>query len=150
MVFSGSNKGNLDYILKSAKDMGVDDLLHYIGFAPNEEIPHLYKQSLSLVMPTYLGPTNIPPLEAFAYETPVCYSDLPFFREQVRDAVFFMDLRDPSSLVEKILTIQNDKYTVEEKKEKGLKILKAWNEEDFYSKLLSIFNEYKYIRELWK
>jgi glycosyltransferase involved in cell wall biosynthesis len=150
VIFSGSNQGNLEYILNKAKEFKVNDLIHYIGFAPNKDIPYLYKQSLSLVMPTYLGPTNIPPLEAFAYETPVCYSDLPFFREQVRDAVFFMDLRDPSSLVEKILTIQNDKYTVEEKKEKGLKILKAWNEEDFYSKLLSIFNEYKYIGELWK
>ena len=61
-----------------------------------------------------------------------------------------MDLRDPSSLVKNILTIQNDKQIVEEKKEKGLQVLKNWNEEDFYKKLLNIFNEYKYIRELWK
>ena len=94
-------------------------------------------------MPTYLGPTNIPPLEAFAYETPVCYSDMPFFREQVGESVFFMDLRDPSSLVKNILTIQNDKQIVEEKKEKRLQVLKNWNEEDFYKKLLNIFNEYK-------
>jgi len=150
IIFYGSNKGNLEYILNKAKEFKVNDLIHYIGFSPNEEIPYLYKQSLSLVMPTYLGPTNIPPLEAFAYEVPVCYSDTPFFREQVKDAVFFMDLRDPSSLVENILTIQNDKQAVEEKKEKGLEILKEWNGEDFYSKLLSIFNEYKYIKELWK
>ena len=150
VIFSGSNKGNLEYILNKAKEFKINDLIHYIGFAPNEEIPYLYKQSLSLVMPTYLGPTNIPPLEAFAYETPVCYSDMPFFREQVKDAAFFMDLRDPSSLVENILTIQNDKQAVEEKKGKGLEILKGWNGEGFYNKLLSIFNEYKYIKELWK
>ena len=150
VIFSGSDQGNLEYILNKAKEFKIDDLIHYIGFVPNEEIPSLYKQSLSLVMPTYLGPTNIPPLEAFAYETPVCYSDMPFFREQVGESVFFMDLRDPSSLVKNILTIQNDKQIVEEKKEKGLQVLKNWNEEDFYKKLLNIFNEYKYIRELWK
>ena len=61
-----------------------------------------------------------------------------------------MDLRDPSSLVKNILTIQNDKQIVEEKKEKGLQVLKNWNEEDFYKKLLNIFSEYKYVRELWK
>jgi hypothetical protein len=55
-----------------------------------------------------------------------------------------------NSLVKNILTIQNDKQIVEEKKEKGLQVLKNWNEEDFYKKLLNIFNEYKYIRELWK
>ena len=66
-------------------------------------------QSLALVMPTYLGPTNIPPLEAFVYDTPVCYSDTPFFREQLDDAVFFMDLNDPHSLIKNLLTIKNDK-----------------------------------------
>ena len=136
--------------MDKAKEFKIDDLIHYIGFVPNEEIPSLYKQSLSLVMPTYLGPTNIPPLEAFAYETPVCYSDTPSFREQVGDSVFFMDLKDPYSLVKNILTIQNDKQIIEEKKEKGLQVLKNWTEEDFYKKLLNIFNEYKYVRELWK
>ena len=62
----------------------------------NDEYP-LYDQSLALVMPTYLGPTNIPPLEAFAYETPVCYSDTPFL-ETSRRCAFFMNLKDPNSL----------------------------------------------------
>ena len=150
VIFTGSDQGNLEYILNKAKEFKINDLIHYIGFVPNEEMPNLYKQSLSLVMPTYLGPSNIPPLEAFAYETPVCYSDMPFFKEQVGDSVFFMDLRDPSSLVKNILTIQNDKQIVKEKKEKGLQVLKNWNDEDFYKKLLNIFNEYKYVRELWK
>lgn len=149
VVFSGSDKGNLDYILQKAKEYKIDDLVHYIGFAPNEEIQYLYQQSLSLVMPTYLGPTNIPPLEAFAYETPVCYSDTLFFREQVGDAVFFMDLQDPNSLAEHLLTILSDKELVAEKKKSGVKILENWNDETFYDKLISIFNEYKYIRELW-
>jgi len=149
VIFSGSNKGNLDYILQSSKKMGVEDLIHYIGFAPNEEIPYLYKQSLSLVMPTYLGPTNIPPLEAFAYETPVCYSDTPFFREQVGDAVFFIDLKNPNCLVENILIIKSDKNIVKDKIIKGKEILENWNAKDFYTKLVEIFNEYKYIRECW-
>lgn len=149
VVFSGSNNGNLEYILKRAKDFGINDLVHYIGFVPNEEIPFLYKQSLALVMPTYLGPTNIPPLEAFAYETTVCYSDTPFFREQVGDAAFFMDLKNPYSLVEHILTIRSDTNLVKKKKKLGLELLKRWSDRNFYEKLISIFNEYKYIRELW-
>ena len=150
VIFSGSPEGNLRYILDKAKEFRIDDLIHHIGFVSNEEISSLYKQSLSLVMPTYLGPTNIPPLEAFAYETPVCYSDIPSFREQVGDAVFFIDLKDPNSLVKSILTIQTDKQTLKEKKEKGQQVLKNWNEEDFYKKLSNVFNEFKYVRELWK
>lgn len=150
VVFSGSDKGNLEYILKKAKELKINDLIHYIGFAPNEEIPHLYKQSLALVMPTFIGPTNIPPLEAFAYETPVCYSDTPFFRDQVGDAVFFMNLKDPNNLAEIILNIKSDNKIVEDKIIKGKQILKNWNDKNFYNKLLEIFNEYKNIRDAWK
>ena len=150
-IFSApSDKGNLKYILNKAKEFKINDLIHYIGFVPKEEVPSLYQQSLSLVMPTYLGPTNIPPLEAFAFETPVCYSDMPFFREQVGESAFFMDLKDPNSLVKNIITIQKDKKIVDEKREKGLQVLKNWSDKDFYNKLLTIFNEFKYIRELWK
>ena len=151
VIFSApSDKGNLKYILNKAKEFKINDLIHYIGFVPKEEVPSLYQQSLSLVMPTYLGPTNIPPLEAFAFETPVCYSDMPFFREQVGESAFFMDLKDPNSLVKNITTIQKDKKIVDEKREKGLQVLKNWSDKDFYNKLLTIFNEFKYIRELWK
>ena len=150
VVFSGSNRGNLEYILKKAKELGVDDLIHYAGFVPNNQIPSLYKQSLSLVMPTYLGPTNIPPLEAFFYNTSVCYSDKPSFREQVGDAVFYMDLKDPHSLVENIITIKNNKELVDYKLQKGLEILASWTEEDFYKSLIKIFEEYQYIRDVWE
>ena len=150
VIFSGSNKGNLDYILNKAKQFGVDDLIHYVGFVPNSQIPYLYKQSLSLVMPTYLGPTNIPPLEAFLYKSPVCYSDKPSFREQVGDAVFYMDLKDPNSLVENIITIKNNKALVDYKIHKGLEIISSWSEEDFYKSLKTIFGEYQYIRDGWE
>jgi glycosyltransferase involved in cell wall biosynthesis len=148
-IFSGSDKGNLDYILKVSREYGIDSLVHYIGFAPDSEIPYLYKQSLSLVMPTLLGPTNIPPLEAFLYETPVCYSDTPFFREQVDGAVFFLDLNNPLSLVNNLISIINNKDEVEMKKNRGREILNSWNDKDFYNELLSIFSEYKDIREKW-
>ena len=150
VIFSGSNKGNLDYILNKAKQFGVDDLIHYVGFVPNSQIPYLYKQSLSLVMPTYLGPTNIPPLEAFFYKSPVCYSDKPSFREQAGDAVFYMNLKDPNSLVENIITIKNNKELVDYKVHKGLEIISSWSEEDFYKSLKTIFGEYQYIRDGWE
>lgn len=150
VVFSGSDKGNLKYILDKAKEFQIEDLIHYIGFASNDEIPLLYKQSLALVMPTYLGPTNIPPLEAFAYETPVCYSDTPFFREQVGEAVFYMNLKDPSSLAQNILIIKNDKKITQYKVDQGKKILDSWNDQEFYNKLIKIFDDFKYLRSRWK
>ena len=149
-IFSGADRGNADYILEKAKEYDIAELIHYIGFAPNEEIPFLYQQSLSMVMPTYLGPTNIPPLEAFAYGVPVCYSDLPSFREQVGNAALFMDLSNPNSLVKHLISILNNHELVDKKIKNGINILSEWDEKSFYVKLKSIFTEFETIRESWK
>jgi len=101
-------------------------------------------------MTTYLGPTNIPPLEAFAYKTPVCYSDLPCFREQVKNAAFFTDLAEPRSLANNLQLILDGDDLVQEKINNGTKVLENWSELDCYRKLENIFKEYSYIRECWK
>jgi glycosyltransferase involved in cell wall biosynthesis len=99
-VFCGSDKGTLGRVLEFARSAGVDDLVKYCGFVPAEDIPYLYAGALALVMPTYLGPTNIPPREALALGVPVCYSDLPSFREDMGDSVIYVDLENPASLVD--------------------------------------------------
>ena len=63
-VFSGSDKGNLSYIKKLSKDLEISKNIKYLGFIDESELPILYKNAISLVMPSYFGPTNIPPLEA--------------------------------------------------------------------------------------
>ena len=74
-------------------------------------------------MPTYGGPTNLPPLEAFSFECPVCYSDLPGLRDQVKDAAFLLDLDNPESLVINLLDIMRNKDLVNEKIKKGKLII---------------------------
>jgi glycosyltransferase involved in cell wall biosynthesis len=99
-VFCGSDKGMLSAVLECADLAGVRDLVNYCGFVPDGHIPYLYQGALALVMPTYFGPTNIPPVEALRLGIPVCYSDLPSFREQMGETVSYVDLEDPGSLAE--------------------------------------------------
>ncbi len=48
-------------------------------------------------MPTFLGPTNLPPLEALEYGIPSICSDLRGHREMLGDSALYFD---PSSSVE--------------------------------------------------
>lgn len=99
VVFAGSDRdGNIEYVKQVAREIGLSDRLRFSGFVPNEEIPYLYKQSVALVMPSYFGPTNLPPLEAFSLGVPVLYPDKPGLKEQVGDAALLMDLHDPASM----------------------------------------------------
>lgn len=107
-VFTGSDKGNIDNVRRAAERLGIARRVHFAGFVANDEIPRLYRAALALVMPTYFGPTNLPPLEAFRIGTPVLYSDLDGMRDQVGDAALLMDLSDPASLARHLNDLISD------------------------------------------
>ena len=73
-----------------------------MGFINNDLLIDIYRNSFALVMPTYFGPTNLPPLEAFKLGIPVIYPDIKEMREQIGDAAKFINLLDPKSLANQI------------------------------------------------
>ena len=99
-VFCGSDKGALQQVQRYAESLCVQDRVKYCGFVPSEDLPYLYAGALALVMPTYFGPTNIPPMEAAALGVPVCYSDFPSFREQMGAGATYVDLERPETLAD--------------------------------------------------
>lgn len=149
-VFSGSDKGNLKYVLNYAKKLGIDNQVYYTGFVAGQEIPYLYKQSTALVMPTYFGPTNIPPLEAFALKVPVLYSDLPGLRDQVGDAALLMDLANPESMARQLIKLNRDDELRASMAAKGHELVSKLKEDDLWKKLKAIFDEYQMIKKRWQ
>jgi glycosyltransferase involved in cell wall biosynthesis len=119
VVFSGSSGGSFGHIQAKVREFGLEGQVHTIGFVPGEEMPSLYKQSLALVMPTWFGPTNLPPLEAFRLGVPVLYPDLPGLRDQVGDAALLLDLQDPASLAGHIRALLENPVLAGELTEKG-------------------------------
>ena len=104
-IFSGADKGNLAHVITYAAHRGVTHLIRYIGFVPSSDMYSLYYNAIALVMPTYFGPTNIPPLDAFSIGTPVIYSNLPGLRDQVGNAALLCDLTNPASLAMHLKTL---------------------------------------------
>jgi glycosyltransferase involved in cell wall biosynthesis len=141
-LFSGFDKGNLRFILSKAKEFGIENLIHYIGFVEDKELPYLYSQAIALVMPTYFGPTNIPPLEAFALGCPVLYSDLPGLREQVEGAALLLKLDDPESFCQGLLSILKGGPEIEIMIENAKKKIRLLAQDDRWAKLKTIFDDY--------
>ena len=69
----------------------------------------LYLNSLALTMPTFSGPTNIPPWEAFKLEVPVFYSLIGNIKNVYKDAVYYIDPFDPNSLAMGLLKLLRSK-----------------------------------------
>ena len=150
-IFSGSDQGNLSYIKDMTKKYNLEDQIRFTGFVSNEEINYLYSQSLALVMPTYFGPTNIPPLEAFKLNVPVLYSDLPGLRDQVNDAALLLNLNDPKSLVINLKKLLNSSELRNILISKGkLRYNEIVSNNNNFDVLKKIIENFKSRRDCWK
>jgi glycosyltransferase involved in cell wall biosynthesis len=96
LVLSGGDKGNLDYILTIITSFGLNDFVHIIGLVPSNHMKALYQGSVALIMPTYFGPTNLPPLEAWTLGTPLIYSKC--LAGQTGEAALKIDPDDSESI----------------------------------------------------
>ena len=137
------NFGNKDFLIKCADKLGLKEQIHWLGFVSRSELEAIYQTAVALVMPTYFGPTNIPPLEAFQWECPVCCPDLPGLRDQVEEAGFLMNLDDPESLVYILKKILAEEPIVREKKDKGYDVLKRLSPDNYLNIIRNIFDEYE-------
>ena len=124
--------------------------IKFLKFIPDEEIPFFYVNSIALVMPTLMGPNNIPPWEAFTLKVPVFYSKLDDISLVLKDAAYYFDPLDPNSLSAGIIKFYKDKDFFENLKENGTKLIGSINIEDDYKKLFHLIVQNRIIRERWE
>lgn len=95
LVFTGSSPqhlfGTIDYIKSEAEFLNISEKVIFAGFVPEEIIFSLYKNASAHIMASYVGPTNMPPLEAMEIGCPVICSDLPGHREEMGDAALYFN-----------------------------------------------------------
>lgn len=74
VVFAGRDGGSLAHIKKFIDVQQLDFQVRILGFVPPEDMRGLYKNAMAVIMPTYFGPTNLPPLDAWSLGVPLIYS----------------------------------------------------------------------------
>lgn len=109
LVLSGGKKNGYDSAIKLAQELGVLDSITFTGYVSEEEIIALYKKTRGLVMPTFFGPTNIPPLEALAFGVPVIYSKIYGYNEFLKDEAIFVNPESPEDITEGMINVLKGK-----------------------------------------
>jgi glycosyltransferase involved in cell wall biosynthesis len=109
LVLCGSPKNAQREITVAIEQCGVASRVLLCGYVDNEQLVDLYRNATALVMPTFFGPTNIPPLEAMALSCPVIVSDVYGMREQLGDAAIYVDPTSTESIANAITALlEND------------------------------------------
>ena len=78
-----------------------------------------YLRARAMIMPTFFGPTNIPPLEAMATGCPLIVSDVYAMKEQSGDAALYFNPHSPDEIAEKILMLWSDDELFDEMSKKA-------------------------------
>jgi glycosyltransferase involved in cell wall biosynthesis len=132
-----------------AEALGVADRVHFLGLVPDADVPALYEGATALVIPTYSGPTNLPPREAAALGCPVIHSDLPEFREQMGEAALYCDLGDPASLAGEVRALIDDPTLAPRLREAGLALAANIARIDYAERLGPLLDAYAEVRRRW-
>lgn len=105
VVFAGLDMGAKKVLYKYACENNLLEYVTMFDFVTNEHVSSLYQNCKAVIMPTYFGPTNLPPLEAWHYRKPLIYSVL--LKAQVNDAALLVDPDDEFSIYSAMLKLDD-------------------------------------------
>jgi glycosyltransferase involved in cell wall biosynthesis len=149
LVLTGSDKGNLNHIMKEVVELGLSDRVFVPGFIQREDLTALYRAATALVFPSYFGPDNLPPLEAFALGCPVVAANIPGAQEQIGEGALLFDPTDPSDLAAKILSLYRMPGLREKMIDKGCEIAKRRTTQAYIETLCTFLDRFEPIRRCW-
>lgn len=91
LVFTGSDvSASQDLVREKIKRWGLTDNVVDLGYVDEAELDGLVRNAAALLMPSYLGPTNLPPLHALSLGTPVIASDRHYFDGHVQESLLLV------------------------------------------------------------
>lgn len=141
LVLVGSEKNSMGRIKQYISQYGLADNITIKGFVSYGNIIYLYQHATGMIMPSYFGPTNIPPLEAMALGCPVAVSDKYAMPEQVGDAGLLFNPDSPEEIAECIRKLWCDEAMRRDMIQKGYRRIKRWTVKEFGQKLQKVIEK---------
>lgn len=120
---------------EALKNICHADAIHFIDYAPDEDMPALYSAADLFVFPTLYEGFGIPVIEAQACGTPVLTSNCSALPEVCGDAAIFVNPYDVEDIGRGMLRVLQDPALAENLARKGLENAKRFSWEDSARKL---------------
>jgi len=141
LVLVGSPKNGYDEVVDIIETLKLKNNVTILGLVPDDDMAGLYQNARALIMPTFFGPTNIPPLEAFALGCPVAVSNIYAMPELYQDAALYFDPNQVDEIVTIMMRLWEDNSLCDNLKSKGKLKHKSWHYPHFKTKLESILED---------
>jgi glycosyltransferase involved in cell wall biosynthesis len=148
-VFPGVDKGQESAIRARARALGIASRVRLPGFVDRRELVALYRRAAMMVYPSFFGPENLPPLEAFALGCPVVAADVDGSREQLGDAALLVDPVDARAFAGAIAQVLQHSELRQTLVDRGRARARTFTADDFAAGALTMIDEMARVRTTW-
>ena len=138
LVLAGSQKNGYASARDLVHELGLGAVVHFLGYVPDEDMPEIYRRARALVMPTFFGPSNLPPLEAFSLGCPVAISGIHGMDEQYGESAICFDPGSVEKLAEAMGRLWRDDALCTSLSRRGLEHAARWEQADFNRRVRDI------------
>ena len=127
LVLAGSSGWLAEDVYKLVAQLGLEDVVHFMGHTPNEHLLALYNLTTVLAHPAHYEGFGLPPLEAMACGAPVVCSDAGSLPEVVGDAALLAPPEDDEAWTVALHRVLEDSHLQGSLSQKGLARAKTFS-----------------------
>jgi glycosyltransferase involved in cell wall biosynthesis len=113
-----------------ARDLGVSERIHHLGFVTTQELQSIFGAATAMVFPSKFEGFGLPILEAFHARLPVLCSNSSVLPEVARDGALYFTPGCPEELAESMLRVLRDPELRQSMVEKGADVLSSFPAHD--------------------
>jgi glycosyltransferase involved in cell wall biosynthesis len=140
LVITGAKGWLYQDIFEMISEMGLEQMVIFTGFVPEEELPILMSGARILIYPSFYEGFGLPPLQAMACGTPVITSKISSMPEVVGDAGWLIDPYNQDELTDAIKSLLADDQLRKIMSQKGLERAKLFSPVKEAQQTIELFN----------
>jgi len=127
VYFTGSTTEHRQKLDQLARELGVFEQVHFLGFLTPEELQVIYRTATAMVYPSKFEGFGLPLLEAFQAGLPVLSSKASVLPEIAQDGALYFDPNSPQELAQLMGTMLNDPSARRNLIDKGASVLSQYS-----------------------
>lgn len=148
-AFVGSDRGNATHIRAQVLALGLGAQVRLLGFVSRDDLTALYQSALALAYPSFFGPENLPPLEAFALGCPVVAARVAGAAEQYGDAAVLVEPTDSAAWAAALKAVASDQALCQRLVASGRERATRWTAADYVAGVLEYLDRFAAVRRCW-
>ncbi|MFZ4855396.1 MAG: glycosyltransferase family 4 protein [Desulfuromonadaceae bacterium] len=131
LVLTGAKKNEYAIIQKLCVELALDNDVIFLDHVSDSQMALLYRDARAMIMPTFSGPTNIPPLEAMKSGCPAAVSNIYAMPEQTKGAALLFDPESVDDMASAMAKLWEDDNLCRDLSERGKEVSLEWTKEHF-------------------